>query len=244
MQKSDEYYEIDILKLLKALWHKLWVILLSAILLGVGAFTFSTHFIAPTYEAQALMYVNNSSFTVGNTSFSISTSELTAAQNLVDTYIVILKTRTTLNEVIKKAELDYSFEELKAMISSAAVNNTEVFGIKVTSKSPEEAELIANTIAQILPSKIAAVVEGSSVRIVDYAVLPGQKVAPNITKITAMGLLLGVFLSCAVIVIYSLLDTKIHSEAYLMQTYDLPVLAVIPDVFPIKSKSAYEAKGR
>ena len=76
--------------------------------------------------------------------FSISSGELTAAQKLVDTYIVILRSRSTLNDVIKKSGVDYSYEEMREMVAASAVNNTEIFSISVTSEDKEEAERIAN----------------------------------------------------------------------------------------------------
>lgn len=51
------------------------------------------------------------------------------------------------------------------MVQAEAVNSTEVFSIDVTSPDPQEAELIANAIADILPDRIADIVEGSSVKI-------------------------------------------------------------------------------
>lgn len=76
-------------------------------------FSYAKFLIVPLYESKAMMYVNNSSLSLGNTSFSISSGELSAAQSLVETYIVILKSRLTLNAVIEKADLPYTYEELK-----------------------------------------------------------------------------------------------------------------------------------
>ena len=39
------------------------------------------------------------------------------------------------------------------MIEAGAVNSTEVFEIQVTSADPEEAERIANCIAELLPGR-------------------------------------------------------------------------------------------
>ncbi|MDD3254191.1 MAG: Wzz/FepE/Etk N-terminal domain-containing protein, partial [Lachnospiraceae bacterium] len=139
MEKSNQYYEIDLMQLLHAFWHRLWAIILAAVIGGGALFSYAAFFITPLYEAEALIYVNNSSFSLGSTSFSISSSELTAAKTLVDTYIVILKTRSTLSEVIREAGLNYSYQELSEMIGSEPVNNTEIFSIKVTSSNPQEA---------------------------------------------------------------------------------------------------------
>ena len=165
---------------------------------------------------------------MNNAQFSISSADITAAKSLVDTYIVILKTRSTLNEVIEEAGVDYTYGELRSMISASAVDSTEIFKISVISEDPKEAELLANTIARVLPYKIADIVDGSSVRIVDYAVMPSAKDSPNVTRYTALGFMAGLLLACGVIVIREILDTQIHSEEYLIQTYGLPVLAVVP----------------
>src|SRR5699024_32789 len=86
MDKKNTYYEIDLMQLLQALWKKAWALVLAALIGGGIAFSYSAFLIAPLYEAEAQMYVNNSSFSVGSTSFSINNAELTAAQSLVDTY--------------------------------------------------------------------------------------------------------------------------------------------------------------
>ena len=125
------------------------------------------------------------------------------------------------------------------MISASAVNNTEVFAIQVTSTDPEEAALLANTIADILPTKIASVIVGSSARIVDYAAVPKSASSPNVKKNAVIGAFLGIVLSCCVIVVMELMDDVIHDSDYLTQTYDIPVLAVIPDLLSKKHTNAY-----
>lgn len=229
-ERDNEEVEIDLLALARALWRRAWAVILAMLIGGAAMFSYASFLITPLYQAKALMYVNSSSLSVGNTKLSISQAELSAAQSLVDTYIVILNSRTTLNDVIKEAEVPYTYEQLSSMISAQAVNSTEVFEVVVTDANPQEAEKIANAIADILPNKIAAIVEGSSARIVDYAVVPSQKSSPNITKLTAMGLLAGFVLSAAVIIVLELMDETIHDEDYLAQNFDLPVLAAIPDM--------------
>lgn len=239
--RNESELEIDVLKLLQSLWRKAWVILLVTILAGSAAFAGTAVFIRPKYRAEALMYVNSSNISVGGTKVSISQSELTAAQTLVDTYIVILNTRTTLEDVIAQTGVPYTYEDLKEMITAEAVNGTEVFSIQVVSRSPSEAETLANAIARILPEKIASIVEGSSARIVDYAVVPAKKDSPSLIKSTAIGAVLGFFLTCGVVVVQELMDDLIHDADYLTQTYDVPVLAVIPDLLSTKSSNDYYA---
>jgi len=240
-KQGDDYIEIDLLRLGAALWRRAWAIVLAALLFGAAGFSCACFLVTPMYQATALMYVNNSSISVGST--SISLSDLTASQTLVDTYIVIMKTRTVLNEVIEKAELEYSYEELYDMIDASSVNGTEIFAVTVTGPDPEEAGRIANMLTDLLPEKIAEIMDGSSARVVDYAVAPVEKSSPSITRYTGVGVLLGILFSCGIILLRVLLDEQIRDGDYLTQTYDLPVLAEIPDLLARKKGGYYSYGG-
>jgi len=235
LEKKNEEFEIDLLELALVLWHKLWIIIIVTIL-GAGiAFGYTFAFIKPEYTASTLLYVNNSNISVGSASFSISNADLSAAQKLVDTYMVILKSRRVLNEVIAESGTSYTYEQLSKRISAASVNNTEVFRITVTTSSPQESEKIANIIARVLPDKISDIVLGSDVKVVDYAIIPSARSAPSYSKNTAIGAMAGLVLACAAIIIGYLLDDSIQSEDYLTTSYpDIPLLAVIPDLVDSK----------
>lgn len=244
MNKNNPVVEMDLLKLIGALWQKALVIILIAVLMASFAFAFTLLFISPKYEATAAMYVNNSSFSLGLERFSISASEVSASNSLVNTYIFILKSRTTLEDVISTASLPYTYGTLSGMVSAEPVTGTAAFNVTVTSDSPTEAELIANTIAQVLPQRISEIVDGSSVRIVDYAIVPAHRASPSFTKNTAIGFLVGAVLAALIFSIKFLIDesndTVIHSADELRAIYpDITVLALIPDMRLSEKKGYY-----
>ena len=109
--------EIDVLALVRELWKKILIIALVAILLGCAVFGCTAFLMEPEYQATASMYVNNSSFSLGSTSFSVSSGDLSASTSLVSVYLYILESRTTLEEVILAADLAYTPDELREMIS-------------------------------------------------------------------------------------------------------------------------------
>ena len=235
---------IDLLELAKALWKNILIIALVAVLVGFMAFGYTAFMVNPQYQATASLYVNNSSFSLGATSFSISSADLSASNSLVSVYIYILQSRTTMEDVIKEADLSYTPEELSKMVSAKGVSSTGAFEVTVTSNNPAEAELIANTIAQILPDRISEIVDGSSVRIVDYAVIPSHRAGPSMVKNTAVGILAGGFLAAAVVILRFLLDDRskvmIKSADELREMYpDIQVLAMIPDMRVSEKKSGY-----
>ena len=228
--ESREYYTIDLAHIVKSIGRHLWIVILSGLLAAFIAFAYSAWVIPPTYSSSIMLYVNNSSISLGNTNFSITASEITAAQGLVNTYAEILKTRTTLERVIDKAGVPYTYGQLVSKISATSANETEIMKVTVTTEDPYEASKIANCIAEVLPVRISEIIDGASMEVVDSAVPNMSKVAPNITTYTAVGLILGVVVSLVGIVIFAMLDDTIHDEEYVLRTYDYPILAKVPDL--------------
>ena len=180
---KNQEVEIDLRSVFSAIFRRAWLIVLVAVLCAALAFTGTYFFITPQYEASAKFYVNNSSISVGGTSLSISSGDLVTSRGLVDSYIVILNTRETLNDVADYAGVKLSYAEIARMIKAEAVNETEIFQVTVTSKDPAEAEKIANAIAYILPNRIGNIIEGTSAKVVEAAVVPLLLVLPVIQKI-------------------------------------------------------------
>lgn len=225
-----EYYTIDLLHILKYLWKRVWVIILSGLLAAIIGFVLSAIVIAPTYSSSIMLYVNNSSFSLGNTSFSISSSEITAAQSLVKTYGEILNNRTTLERVIDKSGVSYTYKELSKMITAQPSNDTEIMMVTVTTENPYEASRIANCIAEVLPARISEIIDGASMEVVDSAIPNLEKIAPSITAYTAVGLILGAVLSTIFLIVFAIMDDTVHDEEYVLRTYNYPILAKIPDL--------------
>lgn len=228
--KSRDYFTIDLLQIVKALWKRAWIIVVSGIVTAAIGFSVASFAIAPKYSASVMLYVNNSSFSLGNTNFSISASEISAAQSLVKTYCEILNNRTTLERIIDKSDLSYTYKELSGMITASRANDTEIMRVSVISEDPYEAADIANCIAEVLPVRISEIIDGASMEVVDSAIPILDKVEPSITKYTATGLILGALISCLIISLFAIMDDKIHDEEYIRQTYDYPILGKIPDL--------------
>lgn len=233
---SKEYYTVDVVHILKTLWHRAWIIALSGFLAAVLGFSWAAFMIKPSYSSSIMLYVNNSSFALGGTSFSISSSEITAAQSLVKTYGEILNNRTTLERIIKDAGVSYTYRQLSGMISSSSSNGTEIMRVTVTSHDPYEAARIANCIAEYLPVRISQIIDGASMEVVDNAIPNLEKIGPSISKYTLIGLLLGAFGAAAVLVVVAVRDDTVHDEEYVLRTYDYPILAKVPNLLSTGTK--------
>ena len=228
--KSNEYYVVDVTRILRYIWQKIGIVILVSILTAAIGFSITTFLIPPSYSASILLYVNNTSFTMNDLGFSISSSEISAAQSLVKTYSVLLKNRTTLERVKAEIGLDYTWEEMYYMIEAKSEKETEVMKVIVTCGNASHAAQIANGIAKVLPQRVAEIVEGSSMEVVDSAMVNGFKVAPSTTKYTALGLLIGAIGTMGILAVITIMDNTIHDDEYIVNTYDYPILAKIPNL--------------
>ena len=229
-ENRDEFVEINFKRLIDAILQKSWLITLVATFCAVVMLIGTVLFVTPQYQSSAMFYINNSDISVGSASLSLTASDISASRGLVDTYIVILNTRETMNYVIDYAGVDLSYSQLKSMISAKAVDETEVFRVTVESPDPNEAEIIANAIAYILPKRISSIVEGTSAKVVDSAVVPTRPSSPSYTKNTLLGFLLGLAVSVVAIALREIIDITIRSEEDVVQVCTHPILAEVPDM--------------
>lgn len=221
-----ENLEIDLQDIFMYLLYRCWVIILSMVVFAGAAFGYTTTMVEPLYQSDAMLYVN-ASMSMGDV--TISASDVGSGSDLIETYIVILNTRTTLQAISDEIGNEFSRTELSGMISAAAVGSTDVLQVKVTNEDPEMAEKIATAITVVLPEQISTIIDGTSVRIVDTAIVPSTPISPDVTYNTCVGAAIGAFISAALLVLRRLLETKITSVDYLKDKYvDIPLLAVIP----------------
>ena len=94
VEQKKRDVEIDVMKLLLLYLSKWWLILLCAVV-GAGImFLYTKNFITPLYQAKVTIYVNNA--VSGQQIESVSGSNLSASQQLVNTYVNILRSDTVL----------------------------------------------------------------------------------------------------------------------------------------------------
>lgn len=236
--------EIVIEQIFHTVLTKGWIVGIVSVLCAVITFLITFFCITPKYESTVKLYVNNSSLSAGSASSSLSSGDLTVARNLVDSYIVILQTRETLNDVSDYAGVNLKYSELEKMITAEAVDNTEFFEVTVTSEDPQEAEAIANAIAYVLPKRITSIVEGTSAKVAEAAFVPLKPSSPSCAKNTVLGFLVGLILSVGAIILWMVFDTTIRVEEDITQCCKYPLLATIPDMNTKDKESAYYGKDR
>ena len=232
MRTNNEEKElvIDIGRLFRAVMEKVWLVVLAAVVCAGLALAYTKFLVTPLYQSTAMFYVNNSALSIGEASMSISSGDLTTSRKLVDSYIVILNTRETINEVIEYSGSSRTYQEVRKMISAGAVNETEIFDVTITSPDPAEAERLADAFAKVLPERIGTIIDGSSAKIVDTAVVPNKPSSPSYSRIVILGFALGLQMMVGLIVVREIFDIMIRSSDDIDEVCDLPILTSVPDM--------------
>jgi len=233
----DGFLEINLGRLLRVLLKKWWLLLLVAVLGGGVAYTYTRYFITPLYNTNISVYVNNSVAGAANPD-TITTGDLTASQRLVNTYVTIISSNTVLGEVSENINFMYTPEDIRSMMACAAVKDTEIFKVTIINKDQEVAAMIANAIADVVPTEIPKFIEGSSVKIVDYAAVPDSPFTPNFSRNAVLGFVAGFLLVALILMLVDVFDMRIKSEEDLEKLSDIPILGTIPD-FSQNNKDKY-----
>lgn len=248
MNENRDGYEIDLQKLLIAYLQKWWVIVTATVLAAVVAMVVTMNFITPMYQASVMVYVNN--IRSDKQIESVTSSNLSTAQRLVQTYINIIKSDTVLEKVAEASDLDVTANGIRKVMSAEQVEDTEIFNVIITHKDPVVAAQLANAVAEVAPGEIENFVEGSSTKIIDYAKVPTQPASPSVKRNVVLGALVGCVLAVFYLTVRFMLDVRIKDEDDLVMMFEYPVLAQIPEFLPEGSKrrdgyakSAYETAG-
>lgn len=239
VRRRQNKIEINLLGVLQVLWKKKIGICFVSLLFGFATLGIGLFGITPKYTSYITLYANNSNSLDKST--SITSSDISASVQLVDTYAAIILTDNVLDTVIRELNLPLDTEELFDNIRIESVNETEVFKVFVEDTIPERAANIANKISEIAPIQIESIVEGCSVKLVNVAKVPTKRSFPNYKKILAIGFLLGFLLSSMLIVLREVLDTRIKSEDDLA-VFELPMLSNIPDFAEANKMMTYGYK--
>ena len=230
--------EVDLLVVLGNMWKKKLQIAITCVAAAIVALMVTMLFVTPKYSSSVTMYANNSAGTDKNS--SISSQDIDASVQLVDTYAAIILSDPVLDDIKAINKLQISSRELLDCISVSAVNNTVVFKVTVSFISPEMAAAIANTIADVGPKKIASIVDGCSVKVISYAKVPMEKSSPDYKIAAALGAALALFVSFVIVFVNSLLDTRIKKEEDFTR-WEYPVLGVVPSFASAHKGVSYTA---
>lgn len=225
-ENYEQEYRVVFWELVSAITKKIPLILSVTLITVIVSWGITAFLISPRYEASVNMIVNTKMDSTGN----ITNDNISSAQNLVDTYAIIVKSNIVLNQVIEQLNLHLSYEELYDRVSISAVNNTQVMEIAVQNSNPEIAGKIVETISTLVPDVVAEAVDGASCKTISLVKVDEKPVFPDVKKIVVMTGFLSFMLCISVIVLKELLNDYIIDDSELEKKVGIPVLGIIPEV--------------
>ena len=233
----DNAIELNLRELMAVIVRKLWLIVLSAVLVGALAFVYTAKFVTPMYETSVSLYVNN---TIYGEKDGITSNDLSTSQKLVATYMQVIKSTSFLEKVSAAVDNKVTALEISEALTTKSLSGTEMLSVTISNSDPVLAADIANTIANLVPVEVPKIADGSSARVVDYAKVPTSPYSPSYAKNITLGACIGAMLVIIVLVIQVMMDLHIKGEEDLKLYSDAPVLGHIPHYDVPGRKTGYE----
>lgn len=231
LHNTDEI-EIDLKELFLVLWHRLGVILLCGIALALIAMIVTQVAIPPQYDSTTKIVVLARQD--GNT---LTNGDMQTSTQLTKDYAELIKSRTVVESVIAKLNLDLKFKEMLEKIEVTTASDTRIVSIRVRDEDPYVASEMANAIRDAAAAHIQRVMDTEAVNVVDAANIPDEKATPSVMRNGMIAGALGCALAIAVILALYLLNDTIQTPEDVEHYLGLSTLGSIP-------LSERNAKGR
>ena len=220
--------EIDVLSLLRTIWRKKFLILLTAILTTGLAFAYSAFLATPQYDSTTRLYVVNQS---GDNGAGITNQDLQAGSFLVQDYKEIILSQDVLKNVTTTLGIT---EDIKDKITVTIPTDTRILSITVRDSDPNQAATIANTLRDEAAKKIIEVTKVSDVTTLEAALPAENPSTPQTKRNLVLGFIAGAFLATALVLVLEVLDDRVKRPQDIEEGLGMTLLGVVPQAEKLK----------
>ena len=231
MMKEQEKFEIDVFQLVKVLWKRKFLIVLTAIIAGLAAFAYSSFVIKPQYTSTTRIYVVNRNQADKP---GLTNQDLQAGAYLVKDYREIILSQDVLEKVVVDQSLTMDAKALGKKVSVTVPADTRIVSISVRDGNPEEASRIANALREVAAQKIISVTKVSDVTTLEEARPATSPSSPNIRRNTIIATIAGVGFVTVIVLLVELLDDRVKRPEDIEEVMHLSLLGVIPNLEKLK----------
>ena len=220
--------EIDVLSLLRTIWRKKFLILLTAILTTGLAFAYSAFLATPQYDSTTRLYVVTQS---SDNVAGITNQDLQAGSFLVKDYKEIILSQDVLKNVTTTLGITDDIEE---KITVEIPVDTRILSITVRDSDPNQAATIANTLRDEAAKKIIEVTKVSDVTTLEVALPAENPSTPQTKRNLVLGFVAGAFLATALVLVLEVLDDRVKRPQDIEDALGLSLLGIVPKVNKLK----------
>ena len=240
MKNKSEGFSIS--DLVDIFLPKIWIIVIVAMLCGFAMGAYSLFVKEDTYTSTASFIMVKTPTQYGTTSGStaittgLSASEIDAMQSMIAMTEQIMKTNqylSTVKEALVARNPEYeklSVSYLAKLLSAKVVGEATVFDLSATTKDPALSYDIMDVVYHTLPGVIGDYYEeySISIKVIDPPVKDISRNARGTVRNTLIGGFAGGVLAALVVFVVAKLDFVIRTKEKLEQSFDIPVIGVIP----------------
>ena len=220
--------EIDVLSLLRTIWRKKFLILLTAILTTGLAFAYSAFLATPQYDSTTRLYVVTQSSDNGA---GITNQDLQAGSFLVKDYKEIILSQDVLKNVTTTLGIT---DDIKEKITVNIPVDTRILSITVRDSDPNQAATIANTLRDEAAKKIIEVTKVSDVTTLEAALPAENPSTPQTKRNLVLGFIVGAFLATALVLVLEVLDDRVKRPQDIEEGLGMTLLGVVPQAEKLK----------
>ena len=220
--------EIDVLSLLRTIWRKKFLILLTAILTTGLAFAYSAFLLTPQYDSTTRLYVVTQSSDNGAV---ITNQDLQAGSFLVKDYKEIILSQDVLKNVTTTLGIA---DDIKEKITVNIPVDTRILSITVRDSDPNQAATIANTLRDEAAKKIIEVTKVSDVTTLEAALPAENPSTPQTKRNLVLGFIVGAFLATALVLVLEVLDDRVKRPQDIEEGLGMTLLGVVPQAEKLK----------
>lgn len=215
---------MELKEYIQIIFKHLPMIILITFLFGLASGLISIFVLDDVYQASSSIIVSDKK----DNKNDISNNDIILYRNLVDTYSEVAKSNRVLLSVKEALKTDMSTQDLRGKITVSGVGDTEIIKIQVEDKNPEQAALIANTLAVIFQAEVKELLLMENVQVLDEAQVPVTPVKPRILLNVVVAVFLGLMISIGIVFLMEYLDNTIKTPEQVERILNIPVIGSIP----------------
>lgn len=228
---------IDLGELFAVVMRRIWIIIASAIVLGLTVFLVSKFMIVPKYQSSTQIYVMNKA-----NENTLTYSDIQSGTQLTKDCMILVTSRPVIDKVNAELNLGMKYSEIVDLISVSNLDNTRILKITVEYTDPFVAKQIADAVRDESANHIKAVMDIEQVNVIEEANIPEEKSSPNNLKNTIKGAFVGAVIAAIVIVVIFISDDTIKTPEDVEKYLGLSVLSSIPVQAKLKDLSKKKKK--
>lgn len=225
-----------ILKFIRQILNKWWLIVVFVVAFSLVGFTFAKVTYTEEYTSGIIFNVSNKDKAIAGSAATYTTaSDAQASATLANNFKVLVQNG---NDFITKVQSivesttgkSFSKTELRNMISVEVVTDTTLIKINVKSDDKEIAYAVSTAIQSIYPEIAKDVFPTADISVADNATKAELATDSSAFIYTAAGFIIGAALAVLIILISAKIQNKVLSSEDIKDNFNINILATVSDI--------------